>query len=876
MADKRPPPPLPLENKLLKTLSASVAASAGRRAGSDGSRPAASDLRPPPLENRLLAQLSLRSSALTGGASSALPLRSSVLAKYEAEHRPPPPPPPHGLGVMMCQAEMARDSVACEEEDDDDMGMALFDDCESVSFSSRSVDPIMYKSRSRARPRLARMEPRRFPGAGNGASWAQPEPQYDFKGVQLGEYDDRPTWTTPGQAERPDQELLRTTKLDFLTAVCVSLVSQPDFKQREDPLRQRLLQQAGRLAELEPEFLLKVALYARQELMLRTTANFLLSLAAFVEPCRPYLRKYFCATIRLPTDWIEVAEIYQTFDDSKINFGSLPNALRKVMTDKFGEFDNYQLAKYNKGGGKKKRKKKTKGQRWNARLEKWRKEAEGSDMETDDEKDDDEDENGDKKEAENGDKKEAENGGGGGGEDGVVPDPDAETDEQLRRRSFTIKKLVRLLHVRRPVEPVMAIVGKKYPADPDAFRRSGLPGTFDSSRSGQRMRLPVPETWETQVAQRGNKAEVWQQLIDNKKLPYMAMLRNLRNLILAKIGAAHHDKVISTLTNENAVLNSKQMVFRYLSAYAALDELEVLITDSLAEQEAARASEQGETPAERGQARRRGAPKKPAPQRFSKEYWIARKKRVISAKQQKSKYDLEVVRRYRLALDRAVAIATIHNVAPISGRTLIFCDVSERMDHVCASAKGMGKPKTARTMALLLALMCQRSSEHCELAVFGQGAPYLLPRQRNVNLLKQAADEETAVDLQRRRGFERSAAADWGDAASEESCSEDMSADSSSDPECESNSPQQKSGKPKSVLMPGYTPAQLSEGVAAVESALDFCLHERQWVSTSRCFGHRETGRQPTVEDHSGRRVAPVGALWYGTGRARSWHALVS
>ena len=42
----------------------------------------------------------------------------------------------------------------------------------------------------------------------------------------------------------------------------------------------------------------------------------------------------------------------------------------------------------------------------------------------------------------------------------------------------------------------------------------------------------------------------------------MAMLRNLRNLILAKIGAAHHDKVISTLTNENAVLNSKQMVFR--------------------------------------------------------------------------------------------------------------------------------------------------------------------------------------------------------------------------------------------------------------------------------------------------------------------------
>ena len=55
----------------------------------------------------------------------------------------------------------------------------------------------------------------------------------------------------------------------------------------------------------------QVALYARQELMLRTTSNFLLSLAAFLEPCRPYLRKYFCAAVRLPTDWIEVAELYQ-------------------------------------------------------------------------------------------------------------------------------------------------------------------------------------------------------------------------------------------------------------------------------------------------------------------------------------------------------------------------------------------------------------------------------------------------------------------------------------------------------------------------------------------------------------------------------------
>ena len=38
----------------------------------------------------------------------------------------------------------------------------------------------------------------------------------------------------------------------------------------------------------------------------------------------------------------------QTFHDKHINFGSLPTGLRKAMTEKFTDFDEYQLAKYNK------------------------------------------------------------------------------------------------------------------------------------------------------------------------------------------------------------------------------------------------------------------------------------------------------------------------------------------------------------------------------------------------------------------------------------------------------------------------------------------------------------------------------------------------
>jgi len=55
----------------------------------------------------------------------------------------------------------------------------------------------------------------------------------------------------------------------------------------------------------------QVALYTRRELNIRTTANFLLAYSSNQPSCRPYLQKYFKAAVCLPSDWIEVAEIYQ-------------------------------------------------------------------------------------------------------------------------------------------------------------------------------------------------------------------------------------------------------------------------------------------------------------------------------------------------------------------------------------------------------------------------------------------------------------------------------------------------------------------------------------------------------------------------------------
>jgi len=57
-------------------------------------------------------------------------------------------------------------------------------------------------------------------------------------------------------------------------------------------------------------------------------------------------------------------------------------------------------------------------------------------------------------------------------------------------------------------------------------------------------------------------------------------------------------------------------------------------------------------------------------------------------------YDKALLERYHKALDRAVQLATIHNIDPIPGSTLILCDLRPAMQQPCASAKGLGKPRT--------------------------------------------------------------------------------------------------------------------------------------------------------------------------------------
>ena len=87
--------------------------------------------------------------------------------------------------------------------------------------------------------------------------------------------------------------------------------------------------------------------------------------------------------------------------------------------------------------------------------------------------------------------------------------------------------------------------------------------------------LTVPKGWESVLSERGNTAEVWNELISEGRLGYMAALRNLRNIIASGADVA---PVLAMLANPTAVRRSRQLPFRFYSAWRELKAADLLTT----------------------------------------------------------------------------------------------------------------------------------------------------------------------------------------------------------------------------------------------------------------------------------------------------------
>ncbi|KAG2462361.1 TEP1 protein, partial [Polypterus senegalus] len=246
---------------------------------------------------------------------------------------------------------------------------------------------------------------------------------------------------------------LTDKKILFLTTIYGSLVKLNSYFDELETL-------VTEIAENDPEFILKVALYTRQELNIPLIANYLIAFAAKLHSTRPHLRRYFSAAVQLPSDWVEVERLYckcyyyyvcylQSFESN------IPSCLKKALTEKFKEFNESQLAKY--------------CQRYKR-------------------------------------KKSHEN-----SEDEMCSH--TKGPEEKENHLVNLKKLIQKLHIKEPVELVMSVLGRKYPKDVQSFVKSGLPGFWDSNLAGKRMKLKRPDTLEQRLGQFGSKAEVWEDLI---------------------------------------------------------------------------------------------------------------------------------------------------------------------------------------------------------------------------------------------------------------------------------------------------------------------------------------------------------------------------
>ena len=137
------------------------------------------------------------------------------------------------------------------------------------------------------------------------------------------------------------------------------------------------------------------------------------------------------------------------------------------------------------------------------------------------------------------------------------------------------------LHKRKKDYPLTAPVAKYFldgTVDPEgtpiAYARRQLTQCQSFGTKAKSLVSKSLANWEVVLTQFGKtpeaKKEVWQYLIKENLVGYMAMLRNLRNLLQAGVDKKTIDLVYDKLSDREQVLRSRQLPFRFAMAYEIL------------------------------------------------------------------------------------------------------------------------------------------------------------------------------------------------------------------------------------------------------------------------------------------------------------------
>lgn len=407
-----------------------------------------------------------------------------------------------------------------------------------------------------------------------------------------------------------------------------------------------------RISREDGEYVPKLALYLRHELNLRTMPNFLMALCAREPPCLATYQCYLEKVLVLPSDWLDVANFSYFCDNDwlheKLHTDANPalkaqkstqrltSALRQALNHSFPMFDDFALAKYNNEKSEKRHRSKLQGK---------------------------------------------------------------------RKEKFTLKEVIRLAHISSPAYTICCILGKRYPSTKGEFIRMGLDDAvggrrhyFDPLLAGTRMSLAEPVTWERALSARGNTAEVWEDLFRLNAVPFMATLRNLRNIILRCCNDETHQRIVSRLRNEEQVAQSRQFPYRFYSAREA-----VLEVDAIVAAEAKRSVEKPSVIKRKPKLKMKGEKR-------------AKSRTVvpcsISAEMKQRQGELLA------ALDDAVQISTKLNIPPMRGTSVIIFSLFPRLLKPMGAGKaGRGKPVSKRSQLDAIALLVSMMYRACEKCV---------------------------------------------------------------------------------------------------------------------------------------------------------------
>ncbi|MBR6180757.1 MAG: TROVE domain-containing protein [Prevotella sp.] len=282
------------------------------------------------------------------------------------------------------------------------------------------------------------------------------------------------------------QAYAMTPELELYTAVVTASLSDLFYEKRDE----RVERIANLVSKVSPEFVARLAVYARTEMHLRSIPLLLLVELAKVHNGDDLVARAVEKTVQRADEIMELLMCYQWRNpsrDGRKKLNKLSRQLQKGLQQAFNHFDEYQFAKYDRDN----------------------------------------------------------------------------ISVKLRDALFVV-------HPKAKDEQQQLL--------------------FDKIASQE---LAVPYTWETELSALGqqhfeNDAErrkafqaKWEELVASGKLGYMALMRNLRNLLEADVSRAAMMVVNRRLSDPAQVAKSKQLPFRYLSAYREMEKVNSLHTQAV-------------------------------------------------------------------------------------------------------------------------------------------------------------------------------------------------------------------------------------------------------------------------------------------------------